>query len=413
MTKEQYLQMRNDLMKQAEAFIAEGKFDESEAKMQEVKDLDNKWEGIKLANANLNALKENSTVTNFENKSSNLSGGKVVENIQETKKVEDQELYKNAWAKSMMGINLDETEQSVFTSVNKQFNNAYTHDTGNTTVLIPESVAAGIWSRAEEMYPLYADARKFAVTGKLTIKKHVSIDAGDAAWYTEAQITADEQNTFGELNLDGHELAKAITVSWKLKSMAIADFIPYITNELGERIGVALGVAAYKGTGTNQPRGVETALLAEAGTPQVTGYDPDGGTPVPLTYDMVVGAIAKLHSSYLAGANIYASNATIWTQLATLKDDQGRPLFIPDVTQGGVGRMFGMVVKPDAAISKNNILIGNPAQGLVFNVNEPLSIATEDHVKARTTDYAAYTIVDGDVMDEKAFALIRDTTPTV
>jgi len=38
-----------------------------------------------------------------------------------------------------------------------------------------------------------------------------------------------------------------------------------------------------------------------------------------------------------------------------------------------------------------------------------MSVATEEHVKARTTDYAAYTVVDGDVMDEKAFALIRNT----
>jgi HK97 family phage major capsid protein len=413
MTKEQYLKMRNDLMKKAEGFIAEGKFEDSEATMQEIKDLDNKWEGIKLANANLNALKENSKVTEIENKSVNPGEVTVVENMKETKKPGEEELYKNAWAKSMMGITLDENETAVFNQVNKKFNNAYTHDTGNTTVLIPETVAAGIWKRAEEMYPLYADARKFAVTGKLTIKKHLSIDAGDAAWYTEPTPTGDEQNTFGELILDGHELAKAITVSWKLKSMAIGDFIPYITSELGERIGIALGVAAFKGTGDNQPRGVETALLAEAGTPQIFDYDPDGATPVPLTYDIIVGAIASIHSSYLAGSNIYANNQTIWTQLATLKDEMGRPLFVPDVTAGGVGRMFGMVIKPDAAVTKNNILIGNPAQGLIFNINEPLSIATEDHVKARTTDYAAYTIVDGDVMDEKAFALIRDTTPTV
>jgi len=410
MTKEQYLQMRNALMKEAEGFIAEGKFEDSETKMQEIKDLDNKWEGIKLANANLNALKENTKITDIENKSENPGGTKVLENIKEPQKPGEEELYKNAWAKSMMGINLDENEQNVFDKVNKEFNNAFTHDTGNTSILIPETVAAGIWSRAEEMYPLYADARKFAVRGKLTLKKHVSIDAGDAAWYIEATPTADEQNTFGEFNLDGHELAKAITVSWKLKSMAIAEFIPYITSELGERIGIALGTAAYRGTGDNQPRGVETALLAEVGTPQISEYDPDNvTTPVPLTYDMVVGAIARIHSSYLAGANIYANNQTIWTQLATLKDDVGRPLFIPDVTSGGVGRMFGLVIKPDAAITQNHILIGNAAQGLIFNVNEPLSVATEDHVKARTTDYAAYTIVDGDIMDEKAFSLIRDT----
>jgi HK97 family phage major capsid protein len=410
MKKDQYLEMRNSLMEEAENLINEKKFEDSEAKMQEIKDLDNSWEDAKKAQANLNALKDSKEVTKLENKSVNVEGGKVLENIQEPVKVlDDAKVYENAWAKQMMGKSLNEAEKEVFNKVNKEFNNAYTHDTGNTTVLIPETVAAGIWSRAEEMYPLYADAKKFSVRGKLSIKKHVSIDAGDAAWYTEDVVTADEQNTFGELNLDGHELAKAVTVSWKLKSMAMAEFIPYIVNELGERVGVALGVAAARGTGVNQPRGVETALLAEVGTPQVVTYDPDNATtPVALSYGAITDAISRIHSSYLSGSAIYANNAAIWNELANLMDDNGRPLFVPDVTSGGVGRMFGLVVKPDAGVSPGSIIIGNASKGLVFNVNEPMSVATEDHVKARTTDYAAYTIVDGDVIDEKAFALIRD-----
>jgi HK97 family phage major capsid protein len=409
LTKEQYQNQREELMKAAEELIAENKFEESEAKMQEVKDLDNRFEESKKVQANLNALKDEGKALNLENKSIEVNGGKQVDNIQPTKVLDDNKVYEDAWAKNMMGKSLADNEREVFNKINKEFNNAYTHDTGNTGILIPETVAAGIWSRAEEMYPLYADAKKYSVRGKLTIKKHVSIDAGDAAWYDEATPVADEQNTFGELNLDGHELAKSVTVSWKLKSMAVADFIPYIVNELGERVGVALGNAAAKGSGVGQPRGVETALLAEAGTPQVVSYDPDNvTTPDPLAYEDMTSAIGKIHSSYLAGSAIYANNATIWNQLANLKDDMGRPLFIPDVTSGGVGRMFGMVVKPDAAITAGSILIGNANKGLVFNENEPFSVVTEDHAKARTTDYVAYAIVDGDVLDEKAFALIRD-----
>ena len=32
---------------------------------------------------------------------------------------------------------------------------------------------------------------------------------------------------------------------------------------------------------------------------------------------------------------------------------------------------------------------------------------TEEHVKARTTDYMGYAIVDGDVYDSKAFAMLK------
>lgn len=406
------LNQRKELLTKAEGLVAEGKVEEFNAIEEKIKELDAKIEAAKLANANLKALQDNQTVTDLSNLSVEPQGGTVVGQLDQPATLTNDQIYENAWAKQMMGQVLTSEEQVVFENVNKEFNNAYTHDTGNTSVLIPTTVVAGIFSRAEEMYPLFGDAKKYNVKGKLSIKKHTSIDAGDASWYAEGTPTADEQNTFGELVLDGHELAKSVTVSWKLRSMAVADFIPYIQNELAERIGVALGVATARGNGTTEPQGIETALLAESGTPQVVTYDPDATTPVPLTYAKVTEAVSKLHSSYLNSAAIYANNATIWNRLANLTDDNGRPLFIPDVTSGGVGRMFGMVVKPDAGVTTGNIIIGSPNRGYVVNTNEPMSVATEEHVKARTVDYAAYTIVDGGVLDTKAFSLIRDI-PTV
>jgi len=417
MNKEKYLEMRNALMSEIEGLITEGNIEESNAKMEEVKTLDNQWEEIKLANANLNALKDNAKVTSLENKSINPGEVIVVENIIENKVVDEKKQYENAWAKVMQGKSLESKEQDLFDKVNTEFSNAYTHSTGNTAVLIPETVVAGIWKRAEEMYPLLTDVKKFNVSGTLTMKKHTGISAGDAAFYDEATATADEENVFGEISLTGCELAKAITVTWKLRSMATEDFIPFMINELGERVGVTLGksIAVGKGkpgesdTFKPEPQGIETALLAESQTPQVVSYDPEATTADPLAYEDFTLAISKIHSSYLSGSAIYASNSTIWTKLANLVDGQGRPLFIPDVTSGGVGRMFGMVVKADAGVTADSIIIGNPSAGYIFNTNEPMSVATEEHVKARTVDYAAYTIVDGAVLDTKAFALIRNT----
>lgn len=408
MNKEQYLEQRNALMAEIENLINEGKIEEANVKMKEVEDLDNKWEEITKANANMNALKDKTKITDIEGKSIDIKGVKVVDDITKVIKDDDAKIYENAWAKYIQGKKLDAKEQEIFDRVNAEFNNAYTHDTSNTSILIPETVVAGIWKRAAEMYPLLGDVRKFNVRGTLTLKKHTGIAAGDAKFYDEETTTGDEENKFAEITLSGCELAKAITITWKLRSMAMEEFIPFIQNELAERIGAALGTAIAQGAGPSsnprEPEGIETALLAEAGTPQVVTYDDTDK----LTYDKITEAIAKIHSSYLNGASIYANNATIWTKLATLKDNEGRPLFIPDVTSGGVGRMFGMVVKPDAGVSAGNIIIGNAYEGYIMNTNEPMSIATEEHVKARTVDYAAYTIVDGAVVDTKAFALIKE-----
>ena len=403
MTYEKYMEMRNALMEDAQNLINEGKLEEAKAKQDEVTALDNQYTAIATATANLSALAGAPVARPIENRSVAVPGATVVEvsNVVEN----EDDVYLRAWAADMQGRSMTAQEKTVFDKVNAEFSNAYTHDTSNTAVLIPETVAAGIWKRAAEMYPLYADARKYNVTGKLVIKKHTGIVAGDAAWYDEDTATADEQNAFGELVLDGRELSKAVTISWKLRAMAMDEFIPFIINELGERMGVALGNAAAKGKGASslEPEGVETALLAESGTPQIATYS---GT---LTYATVTEAVAKLHSSYLNGAAIYANNATIWGKLANIMDGNNRPMFVPDVTGGGVGRIFGMVVKPDAGISAGSIVIGNASQGLAFNVNEPLSITTEEHAKARTTDYVAYAVVDGGVVDTQAFALIRNT----
>lgn len=416
MNKKEYLAQRQALLDEAEAMIGEGKTEDANAKMKDIETLDNKWEETKLANANMEALKGKTTITDLVTKSENVEG-KVIEAMGNEVVIDEKKQYENAWAKVMQGKKLDDADQTLFDKVNYEFSNAYTHDTSNTAILIPETVTAGIWKRATESYPLLADVKKFNVKGTLTIKKHTGITAGDAAFYDEDTATADEQNAFGELSLTGCELAKAITVSWKLRTMATEEFIPFIINELGERVGVALGTSVAVGKGKPgvsdeflpEPQGIETALLAEALTPQVVSYDPEASTPDPLAYEDFTAAIGKIHSSYLAGSAIYANNATIWNQLANLKDGEGRPLFIPDVTSGGVGRMFGMVVKADAGITAGSVIIGNPAQGYVMNTNEPMSVATEEHVKARTVDYAAYTIVDGAVLDNKAFALIRNT----
>ncbi len=418
MDKKAYLEQRAALIADADALIAEGKIEEANAKMKEIEELDAKWEEIKLANANVTALKGKEQVLDLENKSVDVRGVKIMENIVDVKPIDEKAAYETAWAKVMQGMKLETKEQEIFDKVNAEFCNAYTHDTGNTPTLIPQTVVAGIWKRAEEMYPLLGDIKKYNVRGTLVMNKHTSIVEGDAAWYDEATATADEKNVFGQLTLTGCELAKAITVTWKLRSMATEEFIPYIKNELGERVGVALGTAIAQGKGKPgendtfkpEPQGIETALAAEANTPQVVTYNPAASTPDPADYEKITSLIAKLHSSYLTGAAFYANNATIWTVLANIADTTGRPIFIPDTTAGGVGRMLGFVVKADAGVSANNVIFGNANKGYVFNTNEPMSLATEEHVKARTVDYAAYTIVDGAVLDTKAFALLKKSS---
>src|SRR5690606_36900217 len=90
-----------------------------------------------------------------------------------------------------------------------------------------------------------------------------------------------------------------------------------------------------------QPKGIVTALVAEQGTPQIIEYDDTDD----LDYDKLAKAMGLIKSTYKNGADIYAKSTTSWNKLALIKDDQGRPLFISDVTtDGGSSRIFGLQV---------------------------------------------------------------------
>jgi HK97 family phage major capsid protein len=408
MNKKEYLAKRKTLLDEAEKLLNEGKLEEFKAKEKEIKDLDEQFEAFAKAQANMNALKDKTVVDVAVDMTTQDNG--VVASTKPIEVKDEKQVYLNAWAKEMMGQPLSEKEKVVFDKFNADIRNA-AQTAATHAVIIPETVREGIWREAGELYPILSDVRMTFVPGDLTIIKETNA-GNDAEWYDEETEVADSDFGFGELNLTGCELAKSIPISWKLRKMSIDAFIPYIQTLLAEKMGAALAKAIVSGLGKPgtgdtfkpQPKGIVTALVAEQGTPQIIEYDDTDD----LDYDKLAKAMGLIKSTYKNGAAIYATSTTIWNKLALIKDNQGRPLFIPDVTtDGGVGRIFGLPVKEEDSVADDAILFGNVARGYVMNVNENMTIYTEDHVKQRYTDYMSYAIVDGDVLTTKAFAYIR------
>ena len=96
----------------------------------------------------------------------------------------------------------------------------------------------------------------------------------------------------------------------------------------------------------------------------------------------------------------------MFTGATNVLDKNDRPLMIADPTAGGVQRIFGIPVKQEDALADGEILLSAPGVGYIANVNKDMSLSTEEHVKARTADYCAYAIVDGNVITTKAHALL-------
>lgn len=91
---------------------------------------------------------------------------------------------------------------------------------------------------------------KTYVNGLLTmIQEDTSSEAG---WYEEGTKTEDGKETFKEYTLGGCELSRAITVSWKLREMAIEDFIPYVQRKMAKKMGRLRDMASPMEPGRRQ-----------------------------------------------------------------------------------------------------------------------------------------------------------------
>lgn len=357
---------------------------------------------------NSRVFNENNTVTNIANKSVAIDGGKIMDKLNNEVEIKDEnKLYNSAFAKNMMGLELNKEEAETFNKVNADFRNA-TQTAEQHTVLVPEAVRQGIWAEIGEAHPIFGDITPTFIPGKVTIIKEKNA-MSDAEWVDEDTEGNDEEAGFGTIELDGCELVKSIKISWKLKKMSIDAFLAYITTKLAEKMGNAIAKAMIDGKGKPggsdewkaQPKGIATALKAESSTPQVITYT---GT---ISYENMLTLMSKIKSGYINGSSFYANNTTIWNQLAAIKDGDGKSIFIPDATIGGVGRIFGVPVKEEDGVSDGQVLLGNVSKGYVMNINENMTIYTDDHVKARTTDYMGYALIDGDVVTTKSFALLK------
>ncbi len=410
MTLNDYKEKRDALYDEAQALIDADSLDEADAKMEEINDLDEKWQASCEKMANLQALNDNAPALRVQDLH-DVAAEKAVSEMRISDAVrfdavpekhemtKDEALksdaYVNAWAKAMMNKPLTDSENQIMHMVNED----YTHTTENTPVVIPETIAEGIWSEIADLYPYWADVSKTYVNGKFSIIK--STESSDAAWYDEPTATEDGKEIFAKVELAGCELARAITVSWKLKDMAVADFIPYIQRNMAEKMGAGLGYGVTNGAGVveNQmpePKGVITALTEDG--EQVVSYST-------LTYEDLTKARGLVKSGYTPA--VYANSKTIWNVLANVCDQNGRPIFMADAMNGGVYRILGCEVKEDASFADGQVLFSDAGRGYAANINRDITVMTEEHVKARETDYCGYAVVDGAPITLKAHALLQ------
>lgn len=403
MNREQYLQQRTELMNRAQAHIDAGELEEAEGIMNEVKELDQEYERAAAAVANMRALQNNIPVpAGIQNIMTGT--GNIIDQTEDKDHEElnvDSSTYREAFFNRLMGNEVTNEQERVFANVNPNILNTMTG--ASTAVVVPTTTSSKIWRKVGELYPFYQDCFKMSVKGNFELIKEKT--SPDAKWYDEATATEDGEEDLEKYQLTGCELARSIDVSWKLKKMSMDDFENYIVEKMAKKMGAALGYASVQGKGKPtaaehkpEPLGVATALQTAGNEKRIVEY-----TTAP-TYANLTALFSKVKSAYKK--TVYATNDFIWSVLANIKDKNDRPYFIPDTTAGGVGRLFGAVVKEDDSVPADMLLLGD-ASAYTMNFNEDITLDTEENKKKRTTSYLGYAIADGAPEDLDAFALLK------
>lgn len=317
--------------------------------------------------------KRNKEVSNLRK----IGGNEKMEKEERKFTTADKE-YRSAWAKTLMGVKLDETEEralgdAIGTTATEFVASAEgTQGINNYGLLIPDSVRMDWMKIVEELSPIYRDITKLNVNGNVDLPYLFAAD--DAEWYAEVTTTKNEGQEYKNLKLTGHELAKAVEITWKAENMTVEGFIDFILKELTMKMNKALVNAVIYGDGSEKPTGITNGIEATTNSNAI---------------DLIKELLKSLSNENRLGAKVYVAS-DVADDIAFYKDENGNYPYLV----AGLGQANGMKIEQDPFLKAGEIVVGN-ASNYILNFNENLRVDKEVKVQPRRVIYGAYLIADG------------------
>lgn len=291
--------------------------------------------------------------------------------------------YRTGFLKAMLGVELSAEERTAVDFVATTTDATY--GSGN---VLPRTMANKIWDLVEEQHSILGDVTMYRTGTILEVAKRTAITQGDAKSVNEAAANDDEINTFVKVTLAGKDFSKHVDISYAMAKMSIDAFEQFLTNEIADRIGAALAadvVAQILSDYDDTNNEIETAAAGVIAWTDVTA-----------AFAVIKNAKRKV---------VYASEATIYGYLASMVDENGRPIFQPNAQAGIEGYLLGAPVKVEDAVSGDVLLIGDAGQ-VVYNMVQDIMVEADRDIKKHVITYSGYARGEGALIAPKAFATL-------
>jgi len=313
--------------------------------------------------------------------------------------------YRSAFFKTLLGQELTDHENAAFKRAMDIVKAERRADAFNTVTsaaaVLPTATLNEVIKKARTMGGLLPVCRGFNLPTNISVP--VGTPATKASWHTEGQAVESEKNTVAAVSFNGYEILKVFSISAAAKKMSISAFESYIIDELNACVMECIADALVNGTGEGQGTGLES-ITWTAGTNAVEYAN--GSTP---EYKDFVAAMALLKRGYSQGAKWAMNNATLYTHVYGIVDQNKRPIFIADPKNESIGYILGREVVIDDNIADGDIYLGNfnymgynLAEGIVIEVSR------ESSFRSGLIDYRALAIADCKPIVTEAFVKLYE-----
>lgn len=316
-------------------------------------DLEARINEMEAIQGELEARKQAAAEEQRQNEEAAQAKGKPI--IKEERKMYDIKTpeYRDLWIRNLQG-QLNEEEKRAYSAAG--------------TNAVPTIVADKFFEKMKKLAPMLSEITLLRVAGNL---KFVAEGVRNPATekHTENSTLAASDDTTVYVQLGGFEFMKVIQISRTAKLMAIEAFEGWLVEMLAGDIARAIDNYILN-DGTN---GI-AKLTYTTGTNQILNTATTG-----YTYDNVVDLIALLPAAYDAEAKFLVNKATLYGQIAKIKDNNNAPIFVPDVVSGVGGRLMGYpVVVDDYVATANKGLYLGKWTDVVGNLSEDIHVDADE-----------------------------------
>jgi len=397
MNREKYLEMRNQLVAEAEVLAEEGKEKEFEAKSKEIDEFDASYEKACTLSANARALKEKQPVAAIA-----MTGSITKTNVAVVDDPFNTTEYRTAFMNyCKSGVMPAEFENSdVYTS------------TTEAAKMIPTTIVQEVIKALKVYGQIYSQVRQLNIKGGVNFP----IDAltPTASWITQATPSSTQKTDFTtSVSFSYYGLECKMAVSLLADVVTLDLFESTVIGMIVEAMIKAIDIAVIKGSGSDEPLGITIDSRVAAGQ-KITLAAADF-----VTYDgWKKKVFAKIPLAYRSGGTFIMAAGTFEGYIDGMTDANGQPIGRTNygITEGPKERFGGrdvMLVEDDVITPYDTASTGDVVAVFVrlkdygFNSNLKMTMFRYfDHDKNQYVD-KAILIADGKLIDANGVLIIK------